>query len=118
MLRHLFPGLRKRVAQVLNFKFSRFRPDKILMDRVELTKENRILPLVSLRFLLAIWIFLHHLYPSFWMPLNHRIGSFGTGFFVTGFLAVPYFFILSGFVLAFAYGCDEEDSDDADDSEE
>ncbi|MGZ3669604.1 MAG: acyltransferase family protein, partial [Bdellovibrionota bacterium] len=66
--------------------------------------DNRILPLSSLRFLLAVWIFVHHLYPVWWMPISRHLGEFVTGFFVAGFVAVPFFFMLSGFVLTIAYG--------------
>lgn len=62
------------------------------------------MPLVSLRYFLAVWIFVHHLYPVWWMPLSQRIGTFATSFFVAGYVAVPFFFLLSGFVIFLAYG--------------
>jgi peptidoglycan/LPS O-acetylase OafA/YrhL len=76
------------------------------MGASPINQENRVLPLVSLRFLLAVWIFVHHLYPVWWMPLTHRVGSFLYGFAVMGYVAVPFFFVLSGYVLTLAYGSD------------
>ncbi len=60
-----------------------------------LTWPARIAPLTSLRFLAAMMVVLLHFSP--------RAGWDGGALFARGYLAVDFFFILSGFVLAHVY---------------
>lgn len=61
-------------------------------------------PLTAIRGFAALWVVGHH-----WQPLFTRIGLFAPGMgaawklFAPGFLAVDFFFALSGFILAAVY---------------
>ena len=59
-----------------------------------------IKPLTSLRFFFALFVFLSHLY--FLKASEFYIDIF-ENFFSEGFLGVSFFFILSGFILAYNY---------------
>lgn len=58
-----------------------------------------ILTLTSLRFFFAFFVFLSHLTMDFG---NQKISWLQRNFFYEGFLGVSFFFILSGFVLAYS----------------
>lgn len=60
-----------------------------------------IKPLTSLRAFFALFVFFSHLY--FWEDLTGIYKSIYIEIFHEGFLGVSFFFILSGFVLSFAY---------------
>jgi peptidoglycan/LPS O-acetylase OafA/YrhL len=54
--------------------------------------------LTSIRGLMALWVIWYHMY-----PFNESLKTF-TQFFNQGYLAVDFFFILSGFILCHVYG--------------
>ena len=61
---------------------------------------QKILPLTSLRFLAALFVVLYHLSSEVgWLERNNLLGRTVK----LGYTSVPFFFVLSGFVLAVAY---------------
>jgi peptidoglycan/LPS O-acetylase OafA/YrhL len=60
---------------------------------------NEIKSLTSLRGLVALWVLSYHLYVLSPVPITDRFGLMQRGY-----LGVDFFFVLSGFVLAGAYG--------------
>lgn len=70
-----------------------------------ITRENHLPALTGLRFLLALWVILHHLtgpgqmLEAAALGLPHAVYAIIRG----GYLAVTTFFVLSGFVLARSY---------------
>ena len=67
------------------------------------TKKPQLLPLTGIRFFLALWVVIFHQH-FFWLS------QFPNPFPViirTGFLAVGFFFVLSGFVLSYNYSLGE-----------
>ena len=70
---------------------------------VDIPPRNRIEALTSLRFFLAFWIFAHHLYPSWFTKLGSYICGYTESLFMLGYMAVPFFFILSGFSIYYGY---------------
>ena len=61
---------------------------------------ERIHPLTSLRFFAAFYVVIFHLFKSL---VSTAHDSFGTKFISLGFTAVSFFFLLSGYILAFVY---------------
>lgn len=59
---------------------------------------NKIAPLTSLRFLFAVWVVCRHFLNAEQFNSPHI-----SNFIQRGWLAVPFFFILSGFVLTLSY---------------
>ncbi|HWG05014.1 MAG TPA: acyltransferase [Beijerinckiaceae bacterium] len=60
--------------------------------------------LTGLRGIVAFWVVLHHMYYANWLPK----GGVAEPLLQRGYLAVDFFFMLSGFVLMHAYGAKME----------
>lgn len=67
-------------------------------------KRPEIRPLTSLRFFAALWVVAYH---YVWPALGPGTPAWLTAFVAAGFVGVPVFFVLSGFVLLYNY----EDAD-------
>ncbi|PWT99862.1 MAG: hypothetical protein C5B51_26285 [Terriglobia bacterium] len=72
-------------------------------------KTEQLPALTAVRFVLALWVILHHLTGAAAAPglLPHPVYALIRG----GYLAVTTFFVLSGFVLAGSYGAQEWNSE-------
>jgi peptidoglycan/LPS O-acetylase OafA/YrhL len=93
-------------ARIKGFSFTRFtRFCQILISSKhninESSKKTMLKPLTSLRFFFAMMVFTRHL--NFVDPANKFYDRLYWGVFAEGYLGVSFFFILSGFILAYNY---------------
>ena len=63
--------------------------------------ESKILPLTSVRFFAALYVMLFHSVPG--IPSQHGHHGVLTRIIGLGYVSVPFFFLLSGFILAVVY---------------
>jgi len=64
-------------------------------------QSTHIKPLTGVRFFAAAWVVLHHFHP--WMLMLCPALKWCDGFTKLGYEAVPFFFLLSGFILSHNY---------------
>jgi peptidoglycan/LPS O-acetylase OafA/YrhL len=65
--------------------------------------KQQLLPLTGLRFFLALWVVVYHQNSHYLAPLMSRLPGPIACILQTGYVAVGLFFVLSGFVLSYAY---------------
>jgi peptidoglycan/LPS O-acetylase OafA/YrhL len=70
---------------------------------------TKIAPLTSVRFLAAIYVVFYHTFRG--IPSLHRSSGAFARFLDLGYISVPFFFLLSGFILAIVYLKDERPVD-------
>jgi len=64
-------------------------------------QSTHIKPLTGVRFFAAAWVVLHHFHP--WLFMLCPVLRWCDPFTTTGYEAVPFFFLLSGFILSHNY---------------